>query len=183
MARRPAGVHVALLRAINVGGNNKVPMKLLSELFTRAGASDVRTYIQSGNVVFRAVDADAVGAGVGKALARSLSIDVPIVLRTRAELHETAERSPFADRDPAGARLHVAFLAHAPTPAQLAAAAARATPPEELALRGRDLYLSFPNGVARTKLTNVWLDKTLATTSTLRNWRTVLALVALADAL
>jgi len=183
MAKRPAGVHVALLRAINVGGNHKVPMKRLTELFARAGAADVRTYIQSGNVVFRAVDPEAVCADVVKALVRTLDVEVPIVLRTHDELRATVRHSPFAGRDPEGARVHVAFLAHAPTAAQLTVAAARATPPEELTLRGRDLYLSFPNGVGRTKLTNVWLDKTLATTSTLRNWRTVLALVALADTL
>jgi len=174
--------HVALLRGINVGGKNKLPMATLACLFTGEGASDVVTFIQSGNVVFAAPPkrAAAIAARVERRLDAELSLRVPVVLRSAAELAAVAARNPFvaARRDPD--ELHVLFLAAQPTAAQLRALDPARSPGDEFAVIGRDIYLRLPNGVARTRLSNAYFDKALATVSTGRNWRTVLKLVELA---
>jgi uncharacterized protein (DUF1697 family) len=170
-----------LLRGINVGGKNRLPMKSLSALFTDAGCTDVQTYIQSGNVIFRATPtlAGRIPAVIENAIAAQFGLTVPVVTRTAAELHDAAKRNPFLPKETDTGTLHVAFLAARPTLAQVAGLDRDRSPPDEFAVRGREIYLRLPNGVARTKLTNAYLDSKLGTTSTLRNWRTVLTLVEL----
>ncbi len=174
--------HVALLRGINVGGKNKLPMTVLAEMFTVEGAGAVTTFIQSGNVVFDAPKklADAIGARIERRIEKELALRVPVVLRSAAELAAVAARNPFvaAGADPDA--LHVMFLAAQPTAAQARALDPARSPGDELALVGRELYLRLPNGMGRTTLTNAYVDRTLATVSTARNWRTVLKLVELA---
>ncbi len=174
--------HVALLRGLNVGGKNRLPMKDLAEVFSAAGCLDVQTYIQSGNVVFGASAALAkrLPALVSAAISKAHGHQVPIVLRTAEELRAAARGNPFlkAGADPDA--LHVAFLAEVPTAAAVSALDPERSPGDDFAVRGRDVYLRLPNGVARTKLTNAYIDRTLGTISTLRNWRTLLALLELA---
>ena len=183
---RSGVAHVALLRGVNVGGKNKLAMSDLVALFAAAGAADVRTYIQSGNVVFRAAPGGVVrlAKAVTAAIEREHGLRVPLVVRTAAELERVAGANPFlrgkarADED----SLHVVFLADEPGAAARAALDPGRSPPDEFVALGREIYLRLPNGAARTKLTNAWFDSTLATTSTMRNWRTVLKLVELARA-
>jgi len=174
-------LHVALLRGINVGGKNRLPMKSLSALFTDARCTDVQTYVQSGNVTFGATPSLArrIPAVIENAIADQFGLRVPIVTRTAAELHAAAKGNPFVSDETDTGTLHVAFLAAEPTPAQVAALDPDRSPPVEFAVRGREIYLRLPNGVARSKLTNAYFDSRLGTTSTLRNWRTVLKLVEL----
>jgi len=180
---RGADVHVALLRGINVGGKNKLSMDELVRVFAAEGCSDVRTYIQSGNVVFRAVPALAarLARRVAERIQRRLGLRVPVVLRTARELERVARENPFlapgADTD----ALHVMFLLDAPKKAAVAGLDPERSPPDEFVVVGREIYLCCPRGVARTKLTNAWFDAQLATTSTMRNWRTVLKLIELAS--
>ena len=178
---RPA--HVALLRGINVGGKNKLPMKDLVAVFAGAGCADVRSYIQSGNVVFRASPelAARLPALVAGAIAERFGLRVPVVMRTADELREVSEHNPFLAAGADRPALHVMFLADQPSPAHAAALDPERSPGDAFELRGRDIYLHCPNGVARTKLTNDYFDKTLATTSTGRNWNTVLHLLELAQ--
>jgi uncharacterized protein (DUF1697 family) len=174
--------HVALLRGINVGGKNKLPMKDLVAIFVAAGCTDVQTYIQSGNVVFKAPTAVAkrLPSVVKAALSDRTGYRVPVVMRTVDELDGVAQNNPFlkAGREPD--TLHVAFLADIPKPARVAAIDLDRSPPDELDVRGREIYLRLPNGVAPSKLTNAYFDATLGTTSTFRNWRTVLKLLEVA---
>jgi uncharacterized protein (DUF1697 family) len=176
--------HVALLRGINVGGRRSLPMKLLAEIFVEAGCSDVRTYIQSGNVVFRAPAALAakLPSVVPKAIAKAVGFDVPVVVRSAAELRALVNKNPFlrAGCDPSFC--HLMFLANAPESARAKKLDANRSSPDELAVVGRDVFLKLPNGVARSKLTNAYFDASLATVSTLRNWRTVLTLLEMAEA-
>ncbi len=176
--------HVALLRGINVGGKNQLPMATLAEMFRVEGAAGVTTFIQSGNVVFDAPVklAGAIGAGVERRIEQQLSLRVPVVLRSAAELAAAVERNPFVAARGDEDELHVMFLAARPTPAQARALDPARSPGDQFALVGRDLYLRLPNGVARSKLTNAYFDKALATVSTARNWRTVLKLLELASA-
>ncbi|HEX9104811.1 MAG TPA: DUF1697 domain-containing protein, partial [Polyangia bacterium] len=157
--------HVALLRGINVGGKNKLPMATLSEMFRAEGATEVATFIQSGNVLFDAPKklADTIGARIERRLERQLSLRVPVVLRSAAELAAVAARNPFLAAGADADALHVMFLAAQPTAAQARALDPARSPGDELVLVGRDLFLRLPNGVARTRLTNAYIDKTLAT--------------------
>jgi uncharacterized protein (DUF1697 family) len=178
------GVHVALLRGINVGGRNKVPMKGLAAMFAEARCLEVQTYVQSGNVVFEATDAIArrVPSLVGQALLARLGLRIPLVMRTAAELRAAARGNPFLKAGADPATLHVAFLADRPEAARVAALDAARSPPDELAVRGREIYLRCPGGYGRSRLTNQYFDSRLGTVSTVRNWRTVLALLELASA-
>ena len=176
--------HIALLRGINVGGRNRLPMKQLIQIFTDAGYGHVRTYIQSGNVVFDAPAALArlAPATVSAAIAADLGLNVPIVTRTAVELQQIVGANPFAEAGADPALLHVGFLADRPAATAMVALDPHRSPPDECAVQGRELYLRCPNGMARTKFTNAYLDRTLRTVTTIRNWRTTLTLLDMAGA-
>jgi uncharacterized protein (DUF1697 family) len=176
------GRHVALLRGINVGGKNKLPMRELAALFEESGCRDVTTYIQSGNVVFTppARGQATLARTLQQRIADEFSLRVPVVLRTAGELATVAGANPFLARKLDPATLHVIFLADAPSAKAVAALDPERSPPDQFSVAGRDIYVCCPNGVARSKLTNDYFDRTLATISTGRNWRTVMTLVEMA---
>jgi uncharacterized protein (DUF1697 family) len=172
--------HLGLLRGINVGGNNLLPMKDLAALFTEAGCKDVATYIQSGNVVFTAEPALAakLPALVAAGILASHGIKAPVLVRSADELRAVLLGNPYPGDE---AMLHVMFLADRPDPAKVAALDPAVSPGDSYTVAGREIYLRLPNGVARTKLTNAWFDARLATVSTGRNWRTVAKLCELVE--
>jgi len=176
--------YVALLRAINVGGRNMLPMKDLVAIFSAAGCGGVRPYIQSGNVVFEAGAALArrVPALVEKAIADRFGFAAPVLLRTADQMRAVAGGNPFLREGADPATLHVAFLAEEPDPARVATLDPDRSPPDRFIVRGREIYLCFPKGVGRTKLGNQYFDSRLGTASTVRNWRTVLKLLEMVSA-
>ena len=175
--------YVALLRGINVGGNNMLPMKDLAAMFTRAGGISVQTYIQSGNVVFRADReiSTRIPAAVAKAITARTKLQIPIVTRSASELRQIAQNNPFARRGVDTDKLHVVFLAAAPGRAAAQALDPQRSPPDEFIVRGAEIYLHCPNGYGRSKLSNAYFDAKLNTVSTVRNWRTVLKLLELSE--
>ena len=183
-AAGPAGcdVHVALLRGINVGGRHKLPMKSLVRLFDETGCRHVRTYIQSGNVVFEAPPALArrIPAAITRSISEHFGFEIPVVTRSADELSQIVNANPFQEPGTDERVLHVAFLADLPDATRIASLDPNRSSPDEFAVCGREIYLRLPNGVARTKLTNAYFDSRLATTSTMRNWRTTLKMLALA---
>src|ERR1700688_1957682 len=107
--------HVALLRGINVGGKNMLPMKDLAKMFGAAGCTDVRTYIQSGNVIFKApAGAPGIADGIVAKIEKQFGFRIPIILRTSQQLLQTIRNSPFLESVSDQRWLHVYFLAHAP---------------------------------------------------------------------
>lgn len=187
MAETPATTtYLALLRGINVGGKNLLPMADLRVLVGEAGGVDVRTYIQSGNVIFRATPdvARDLPARVGVAIAERFGLRVPVILRSADAVAAVVGGNPFLASDPAVAQqeLHVVFLADTPENARATRLDPARSQPDQFRLCGRELYLRTPNGLGRSKLTNDYFDRTLATISTTRNWRTTLALHALLQA-
>jgi uncharacterized protein (DUF1697 family) len=178
MMAKASSRHVALLRGINVGGKNMLPMKELAAMFANAGCSDVVTYIQSGNVVFCADD--KVAAGLDAAIARQVEarfgLRVPVVLRTAAEIDAVIRANPFLKAGASEEMLHVSFLADRPGKDLVAGLDAGRSAPDAFTVVGREIYMQLVNGVAGTKLTNAYFDSKLKTVSTMRNWRTVLKL-------
>jgi uncharacterized protein (DUF1697 family) len=169
------GPYLALLRGINVGGKNKILMPDLSAMFVDAGCKNVRTFIQSGNVIF---DSSAklsaqVPALIAARIAETLGYKTPVVLRSRAELEDAFSGNPFLKLGAAEDSLFLMFLASVPDPSKVAALDPNRSPGDEYIVRGRDVYLRLPNSVADSKLTNAYFDSKLSTTSTSRNWRTV----------
>ncbi|HEY1586313.1 MAG TPA: DUF1697 domain-containing protein [Polyangia bacterium] len=157
-------------------------MVTLSAMFAAEGATSVTTFIQSGNVVFDAPAkrAATIAARITAEIEKKLGLRVPLVLRSATEMAQAAARNPFVAAGVDDNELHLMFLAAEPAAKLVAALDANRSPGDSFALVGRDVYLRLPNGVARTKLTNAYFDKALATVSTMRNWRTVLKLCELA---
>jgi uncharacterized protein (DUF1697 family) len=176
--------YVALLRGVNVGGANRLPMERLRALFAQAGASNVESLIQSGNIVFDASEsrAHAIVDGVAREIEREFGFAAPMVLRDAAAWRTLTDGNPFLARGADPGTLHVLCLSQAPTDAALARLDPNRSPNDEFVVRGSDIYLRLPSGVARAKLTHAWFDSNLRVVSTLRNWRTVLKLADLITA-
>jgi len=172
-------VHIALLRGINVGGHHKLPMKDLRALFTEAGATEVRTYIQSGNVIFEAKSAEvkAICGRVQEAVKAQFGFEVPIVHRSAAQLKKAQADWPFDTEGADPKFLAIGFLDKTPSAARVAALDPQRSPPDIFVVKGQQIYLHFPKGVARSKLSNAWFDAQLQATSTMRNRKTVQALL------
>ena len=167
--------HVALLRGINVGGNNKLPMAALAKYVEAAGGRDVSTYIQSGNVIFSspAPVARRIAAAVAAAIAKHHELAIPVITRTATELAAVLAGNPFVRAGAPLAQLHVMFLADTPTAKAIATLDPARSPGDDFVVRGSHVYVRYGSGAGRTKLTNAYIDSKLATTSTMRNWNTV----------
>ncbi len=172
--------HVALLRGINVGGKNRLAMSDLRAYFEKAGALSVSTYIQSGNVVFTAAPrgASPVCEAVTGAIREHHGFEVPIVCQSGAALGSIVERCPFEATE----NVHVVFLSGKPAKAMVDRLERDRSPGDTFAVVGDVMYLHLPNGMARTKLSSVWIDTQLKVTSTARNWRTVTTLLGMCSA-
>ena len=157
-------------------------MSELRSMFRQAGCPVARTYIQSGNVLFRAAEAEArrIGAVVETALAERFGSPIAVVLRSDEELAEAVAANPLGTADRDTRYLHVGFLGCQPPPARVSALDHDRSPPDEFTVRGREVYLYLPNGAGRTKLTAAYFERVLDVPGTFRNWRTTQALCRLA---
>jgi uncharacterized protein (DUF1697 family) len=175
--------YVVLLRGINLGSHNKVAMSDLRSFLTELGAEDVSTYVQSGNAVMRSArKAEPLGRAVERTLADRLGLDIVVVVRTAAQMTKVVGNNPFAGREKDPTKLHVAFLSKAPGAKRASALEVPGDGPEAFEVRGREVYLHYPNGYGRSKLTNAFVEKRLGVSATNRNWRTVTKLAELAGA-
>lgn len=176
---------IALLRGVNVGGRRRVPMAPLRAALADAGFTAVRTYVQSGNVVLDD-RGDVAPADVARRIARVIDerfdVATAVEVRTREQLAAIVADNPFPEAVATPTALHVAFLSAPVEPAALADVDAAAYAPERFALRGRALYLHLPDGIGRSPLAQALSERRLGVRATVRNWRTVAALLALADA-
>ncbi len=182
--------HVALLRGINVGGNNKVAMADMREVVASLGHTDVVTYIQSGNVVFSAQEtgATALATGLEQAIARALGVSPRVVVLSREELAQVVRDNPYpAELDPR--RVHAVFFSEEPGPAVLdsiAAARQQAAAKgsrDEVTVLGRTMFLHTPDGFGRSELAARLTRAGSGTAAgTARNWATVTKLLTLCGA-
>lgn len=174
---------VALLRGINVGGRNKLPMKDLSELLTNAGFENLATYIQSGNVVFtrKGASEGALAAKISSLILSEFGINAPTVVVSADRLAKAMAANPFPEAEADPTFLHLVFLAATPRRPDLGALRALAGKREKLHLSGKVFYLHAPDGLARSKVA-ARAETLLRVSATARNWRTVCKLLELARA-
>lgn len=171
---------VCLLRGINVGGHQRVAMADLREAYRDAGCDPVLTYIQSGNVVVSSPEHDAgsLRLALQAALAERCGVDAPVMARSGADWRDLVDANPFPEADPAS--LHVSVLDASPGPEAADRLAAEARGGERVALRDRQAYWCLPDGVTAARKLLVAGDRLLGT-GTMRNWRTVLKVLAMVD--
>ena len=171
---------IGLVRGVNVGGHNRVAMADLRALLQRLGFTDVRTLLQSGNVVFRgaARSTAALERLLETEMAKRMGLQPDWHVRTAAEWSGIVARNPFPDvarRDPA--RFVLMLLREAPSARAVKALQAAIAGPEQVRSHGNELYATFPAGQGTSKLTITVIEKALGTSATGRNWNTVLKLL------
>jgi len=179
-------VIISMLRGINVGGHHKIGMSALRDLYESLGLRDAKTFIQSGNVVFRSDVPDLVilRKRIEDGIERTFGFRPDVILRTVDELREAIANNPFAERDDIDpSKLLVTFLADHPTDEAREKVLAIEVDPEELRVVGGEMFIYFPNGMARPKLPLVKIEKALKTSGTGRNWNTVRKLLEMAEKL
>lgn len=175
---------IALLRGINVGGHKKVPMARLRELVEALGYRDVRTYVQSGNVVFTAPHGPvpALERRLEQELGATFGFDVSVVVRSRDELAEVVRANPLRDVATEPSRHIVLFFAEDVDRERVAGLDVADFAPETFHLGRREVYIWAPDGLRDSRLAKALSEKRLGGVATGRNWRTVEKLLALADA-
>ncbi len=172
-------IYVSMLRGINVGGNKRMKMEKLREAFEALGLERVKTFIQSGNVVFHAAKASPVAFSkkIEARLVADFGFSVPVVTRTADEMLKAIESNPFLkERGIDREKLHVMFLSDTPAPEALKKLEAFTTAPDRSRCLGKEIYLYLPNGAGESKLMKAPLDRALSVVTTTRNWKTVNAL-------
>jgi uncharacterized protein (DUF1697 family) len=177
-------VLISMLRGVNVGGHNKLKMEALRALCESLQFENARTYVQSGNIVFRTKEKNrlALAAKIQNAIEREFGFRPEVILRTVDELRKAIAASPFADRrDLEPGKLLVTFLASAPGPEMRAKLLGLKDHPEEIHLQGREMYIYFPNGAGQSKLPWSSIERLLKTTGTARNWNSVTKMLAMAE--
>lgn len=173
---RTPPTYIALLRGINVGGHKIIKMDQLRKAFGDLGFEDVATYVQSGNVVFKApakISGD-LAKKIEEMLLRRFSMEVPVIVRGSEEIGEVATNNPFLKESGIDAgKLHVTFLSQAPQKTAVKGLDAIPAGADQFRCQGKEIYLYCPNGFAGTKLSINAFEKVLGVGATTRNWNTV----------
>jgi len=176
-------VYIALLRGINVGPHKRMKMEKLRASCEALGLSNVKTYIQSGNLVFQA--ANLASAELSKKIVARIVKDfgfaAEVICRTRKEIEQVLENNPLL-KEPAvdPSKFHVVFLADTPTDAAVKKLESLTLAPDKLRHRGKEIYFFFPNGVSGSSLWKHPLDRVMSVPGTMRNWKTVNTLYQMA---
>jgi uncharacterized protein (DUF1697 family) len=172
-------IYVAMLRGINVSGQKIVKMENLRSSFEELGFQRVRTYVQSGNVIFEATRGSAkdFAKSIQGKILSDFGFSIPLFLRTSDEMKKIVSDNPFSrDKEIDRSKLHVTFLSEFPANDAKERLSSLNAFPDQFRLLGREVYLYCPNGYGRTKLSNNALEKQLSIGATTRNWKTVNAL-------
>jgi uncharacterized protein (DUF1697 family) len=172
---------IALLRGINLASRNRVAMGELRELLTGHGYGDVRTLLQSGNVVLTSdLAPERLARALEEQIAAGLGVEPAVVVRTRDELAAVVERNPLGSVATDPKRYQVSFLSGEPDPGAVREIEAADVSPERFAVSGREIYTWHPDGIQRSPLLKLLSEERLGVRATARNWNTVTKLLALA---
>jgi uncharacterized protein (DUF1697 family) len=176
--------YIAILRGINVGGKRIIKMELLRTMFADLGFKNVKTYIQSGNVVFECnkMNADKIESKIENEILKQFNFEVPVLIREANELREIAAANPFIN-DPKKdkASLHITFLSATPVNNNISKMEEGLYPDDEFNIIDKAVYLYCPNGYSNSKLTNGYIETKLKVRATTRNWKTVNELISIAN--
>ena len=176
--------YISLLRGINVGGHKKIPMKDLKTLYESAGFTNVKTYIQSGNVIFdsRSNNIPRINTNIEKAIADSFGFPVTVITRLADDLGKIIKRNPFVGQDRIDEKhLFVVFLGAKPSTAAVKELLIHPVKTrDELRVSGLEVFVHCPDGYGQTPYTNLFFEKKLKVAATARNWRTTTTLYAMA---
>lgn len=175
---------ISMLRGVNLGAHKRMKMDDLRAVYKALKFDDPRTYVQSGNVVFRTKEkhSAALAKKIQDAIERKFGFRADVILRTTEEMRKAIAATPFAaTRNLEPGKILVTFLAREPGLEAQATLASLKSHPEELHLKGRELYIYFPNGAGKSKLPWSQVEKLLKTTGTARNWNSVTQILAIAE--
>ena len=179
-------VLISMLRGVNLGAYNRIKMDAVRALYVSLKLEDPRTYVQSGNVIFRTKEKNTavLATKIQRAIEKKFGFSTPVILRTTAEMKAAVAANPFDGRpDVEPGKLLVTFLAGDPGQAGQAAILGLKPHREELHLKGRELYIYFPDGAGKSKLPWSSVEKVFQTTGTARNWNSVVKMLEIAEGL
>ena len=168
--------YATILRGINVSGQKKIRMADLLKLYESLGFTNVCTYIQSGNVVFDSVHrkVDNLVHGIEQAIQKKYGFNVPVLVRTRAEIQAAIRANPFLKETAIDlTKLHLTFLDRAPEKSAVRTFDPGSLGQDRYSIKGVNVFLYCPGGYGKTKLSNTFLEKKLGVRATTRNWKTV----------
>jgi uncharacterized protein (DUF1697 family) len=173
--------YVAFLRAVNLGKVNRVPMGELRAALEDAGFGDVRTHLQSGNVLLGSSkrSATAIERALEELVDQEFQVRADVMVRTGDALAKVAGSNPLAKKGADAAGLHVAFLKRAPSASAKRALTSRVFGRDQFAIRGSEIFLRYPHGVAGSTMNTGVFEKALGTRGTVRTWKVVTRLAEL----
>jgi len=169
-------VYISMLRGINVGGHKRIKMDRLRASFEALGFTQVKTYIQSGNVVFKTAKNSpaALSRKIEGRILKDFGFSASVITRTAEEISKTIVSNPFLKEPGIDLeKLHVMFLSEAPAPPALKKLAELIATPDQCRCSNEEIYFYFPNGVSQSVLMKSPVDRILAVVTTTRNWKTV----------
>lgn len=172
---------VAFLRGVNISGHNMINMKDLADLLTKSGFEGVKTYIQSGNIIFSSTgnlsDSD-IATKIENEILTKFKLKIKVIIRSEKELSGLSSRNPFLKAenfDPS--KMAVNFLHEAPPAEGIEKIKDVDYPPDKFKISGREIFVYCPNGFGRTKLYTNFFEKKMGVSGTSRNWRTIITLI------
>jgi uncharacterized protein (DUF1697 family) len=176
--------YIAILRGINVGGKRMIKMDALKQLFLSLGFSNIETYIQSGNVIFKSkkLKEDKLASIISEAIKNVFTYDVPTIVKNVDEIKQILSTNPFVkDNNKLVDFLHVTFLDATPTKENIESVTKLQFGDDSFSIIDNAVYLYCPNGYSNSKLTNSFLENKLKVTATTRNWKTCNELLGIAE--
>ena len=166
-------------------GHNSMKMAALSDLYTKIGFRENKTYIQSGNVIFKAeeqADKKAIGAKIEQEILKTFGYDIPVIIRDIDEIKQLASSNPYIlmpDFEPS--KMAVIFLLNPATKAGIDKMKDISYPPDQYSISDREIFVYCPNGFGRTKLYTNFFESKMGVIGTARNWKTVSTLLTMAE--
>ena len=176
--------YISILRGINVGGNNLINMSSLCEMYEELGFQHVKTYIQSGNVVFQwhETKIEELELQISNQILKRFNCKVPVLLREYSELKNITSMNPFLKEIHGDiTSLHITFLSRSPGDLFLQILKNNSYLPDEYFVNDRTIYLMCPNGYGKTRLTNNFFENKSGERATTRNLRTIMELVRIGE--
>lgn len=171
---------IAILRGINVGGNRKILMKDLKSLCENLGWNNLKTYIQSGNLIFEANKPNPeLELTLEKAIFDEYGFEVPVIIRTSLELQNSINKNPYYNEDSNLTQLHLTFLKVQPTHDNIEKTLSYDFEPDQFKIDEKEVFICCEGKYHKSKLSNSFFEKKLKTKATTRNWKTVLKLYEL----